>query len=101
MTGRSIARRIRSGTFVGPGIWRNGRPLTLSPRYLSAGDRIRGPAPRLPLGSRESAVEDAARGGGCHMQPPVPEMTECQNWPAVAHLTADRMPARTPLSDRS
>src|SRR5919108_1906578 len=27
-TGRSIARKIRSGTFVGPGICRNGRPLT-------------------------------------------------------------------------
>src|SRR5712691_9032093 len=29
MTARSIARSTRSGTLVGPGIWRNGRPLTL------------------------------------------------------------------------
>jgi hypothetical protein len=35
MTGRSIARRTRSGTFVGPGIWRNGRPLVTGSSFRS------------------------------------------------------------------
>src|SRR5215217_6369991 len=46
MTGRSIARSTRSGTFVGPGIWRNGRPLTLSPRNLAPHPPTPPPPPR-------------------------------------------------------
>src|SRR5580704_5782675 len=60
MVGAAMARSTRSGTFVGPGIWRKCRPLWYVIRMSLPGAEPRGAAAKIPRGAAAKMPRGAA-----------------------------------------